>query len=113
MRACDRVGSTVDTGARLTPGAVRSTRKSPRPRSPSSDARATTTAKSATSPSSTGTLAPLIRPPPARTDTLPGVATRGPSDRAKHPIAWPWAILGSQRFFCASLPARSRASAAR
>jgi len=76
-------------------------------------AAARTIAKSATSPSITGTLAPLRRAPSARVARLAGVVTRGPSDSARQPIASPCAMRGSQRFFWASLPASRSASAAR
>ena len=111
IRAWERVGSTVLTDVRVTPGPVSSTRK--RPARSRTASPATTMAKSATSPSVTGIFVPLTRPPSARVAILPGVATCAPSASAKQPMACPCAMRGSQRFFWAGLPASRRASVAR
>ena len=71
----ERVGSTVVSGVRLTPAPVRSTRN--RPVRPPGIARPRATAKSATSPSITGSLVPVSRPPSARVVRLPAVAACG------------------------------------
>ena len=75
--------------------------------------RAATTARSAAAPSGTATLPPERRP--LRTDAriLSGVVRPVPSVTAKVPTISPAASFGSQAFFCASVPASSRNSAAR
>src|SRR4029453_15692608 len=78
MRACERGGSTVATVVRVTPGPFRSTRKSPARPAPPSAAR--TTAKSATSPSSTGILVPLRFPPSTRAVRVPALGHRKAAD---------------------------------
>ena len=107
--ATERVGSTVSSGARLTPAPRRSTRNSDTAR----PSRAATTAKSATSPSTTGAFVPLSTPFTARVVSDSGVGAWGPSASARQPMASPAAIRGSQRRFCASDPASNSASAAR
>lgn len=114
MLAWLRVGSMVSTASRVTPGPFRSTINSEIERSSLLEpVRAATTAKSATSPSATGALAPVSAPFATEARIERGVTGPLPSTKAKVPIASPAASLGSQACFCASSPAISRNSVAR
>src|SRR6185437_14054437 len=112
-RACARLASMVATASRLTPAEPRSTMKSESARSAGRSPRAATMARSAQSPSGTGTLAPVNRPAATLARNALASTAPGPSASASVPIAPPEARRGSQRSFCAALPAMSSASAAR
>ena len=82
--ACLRVGSMVSTLSRVTPGPFRSTRNSEIARSSSpAPERAATMATSATSPSGTGSFAPVSLPPATLAWMVFGVGLPLPSTRAR------------------------------
>ncbi len=70
-------------------------------------------AKSATSPSGTGSFSPVTLPPSSLVSWFFAVGTLAPSASAKVPISLPAASWGRYFFFCSSLPAARIASVAR
>ena len=94
--AIRRVRSTPGSAFALKPGAPRSTTASPPPAVP-------TTIRSACAPNGTIDFTPVSVAPPGSAHSS-GCQRPSPSASATEPSSSPLASLGSQVFFCASLP---------
>ena len=110
MRACERVGSNVSTLLRTMPAPCRSTTCSV---GAWPEARDTTTAISATSPSATGDLVPVSLPSASVIPSLRASVAPGRSAKAKLPMASPVASFGRYRSFWSLDPNSAIASEAR
>ena len=109
IRACERVGSTVATARARDPGPgeIHQVEAGAAPSAARGERRSRSRPRRRPSP---GPWCRSGGAPSARVARLAGVGTRGPSASARQPMASPCAMRGSQRFFCASLPASSSAS---